>query len=394
MSEIAQQFDAELTKAIMNLEAYIEKESYRGYDPYDVLTSPIFKLPVLRSNKLVRFGAQQTFRRIPWNVRPFIGVPKGYNPVTLALCLQAYSYLSCVWQDKQREYERRIQFLLDELVRLQSVGYHGSCWGYDFDWEARYAKIPAFMPTVVATGIVTNALFENYRLTGTTKSFDLCLSAVEFVRNDLHRTFEEDTFCFSYSPVDTQNVLNASMKGARLLSQVYSITKDPALRNEAQQAVRFVLNHQRDNGSWPYAVGDARTWADGYHTAYVLDCLQAYKDLSGDERVGLALAKGLSFYKENFFINGTIPKYYSTKTYPLDSTCAAQAILTLSRFGELTLAAHVCSWVLRTMLDAGGFLYYQKHRLYTHRTSYMRWSNAWMFCAWAYLLYKRQCSMV
>jgi hypothetical protein len=390
MSEYLNALDADVEHAIVKLESHIEQERYRGYDPYDVLTSPLFKLPGLRSNKVIRFGVQQVFRRIPLNLRPLLGIQKGYNPVTLGLCIQAYSYLWSVWQSKRSFYEEQIDYLIDELLRLPSQGFHGTCWGYDFDWQGRYATIPAFMPTVVATGIITNSLFENYKLTGNPRAFESCWNAVGFVRNDLNRTYDGETFCFSYSPNDRQCVFNASMKGARLLSQVYSVTKDPELLADARCAVQYVLKHQRKDGSWAYSHGDVRTWSDGYHTAYVLDCLHAYREMTGDASVELASVKGFNFYKENFYIDEMIPKYYNTKVYPLDATCAAQGILTLTRFGEIERAGRVCGWVLRTLVDCSGFVYYQKHRFYTHRTPYMRWSNAWMFCALAYFLYHRQ----
>ncbi len=390
MCEMYSDFTLRLENAIAHLQSYIEQEAYRGYDPYDVLMSPLFKMPVLRSSKSVRFIAQQSFRRIPINVRSFLGIPKGYNPVTLGLCIQAYTYLAGVCTSRSQRYGKSIELLEDELVRLQSQGYHGICWGYDFDWEGRYARIPAFVPTVVATGIITHALFEHYVLSGSLRSLDICKSAVDFVRYDLRKTFSQDGFCYSYSPVDNQQVFNASMKGARLLAQVYSVTRDKTLYQEAAQAVRFVLKHQQSNGVWPYAFGDARSWSDGYHTGYVLDCLHAYRQFTEDNSVDEALHRGFLYYMENFFDRGGIPKYYNTNTFPIDATCAAQAILTLTRFGELERAIAVCEWVMQQLFDKRGFVYYQKHRFYTHRTSYMRWSNAWMFCAWAYLLYRLQ----
>jgi hypothetical protein len=383
-------FTLRLENAILRLQSYIEQEAYRGYDPYDVLMSPLFKMPVLRSNKAVRFIAQQAFRRIPINLRSLLGIPKGYNPVTLGLCIQAYTYLARVWTSRSQRYGESIDLLEDELVRLQSRGYHGICWGYDFDWEGRYARIPAFMPTVVATGIITNALFEHHVLSGSLRSLDICKSAVDFVRYDLRKTFSQDGFCYSYSPVDNQQVFNASMKGGRLLAQIYSVTREKALYQEAAEAVRFVLKHQQPNGAWAYAFGDARSWSDGYHTGYVLDCLHAYRQSTEDDSVDEALHRGFLYYKENFFERGVVPKYYNTSTFPIDATCAAQAILTLTRFGELERAIAVCEWVMQQLFDKRGFVYYQKHRFYTHRTSYMRWSNAWMFCAWAYLLYRLQ----
>lgn len=375
--------------ALSRLEQYIHREEYKGYDPFDILTSPVFSLPVLKGNRLIRFGAQQIYKRLPFNLRPMLNIKKGYNPVTLGLCLQAYAYLCVANKEYEEIHRQRILFCLDELTRLQSKGYSGACWGYDFDWEARYSKISAYTPTVVATGIITNSLFEHYRLTGNQRSLALCESAKEFVLNDLNKTYTGKTFCYSYSPLDRQRVFNATMKGARLLTQVYSVTGDTRLLDEATKTVEFVIHHQQDNGAWSYSEGDARKWSDNFHTGYVLDCLDEYIKLSNDNRFNESLQRGISFYVNNFFVGHQIPKYYHNSLYPIDSTAAGQSILTLARFGHLEEASKVAAWMIKNMQDEKGYFYFRKNRYYTDRTSYMRWSNAWMFVAFANLLLRQ-----
>ena len=76
------------------LEDHLETERFRGYDPYDALTSPLFRLPVFRSSKWVRLAAEQALKRSAINLRPLLRIPKGYNPVTLAFVLEACAYRS------------------------------------------------------------------------------------------------------------------------------------------------------------------------------------------------------------------------------------------------------------------------------------------------------------
>jgi hypothetical protein len=374
-------------EALLKLQRYILGNRYRGYDPYDALLSPIFNLPLLRSNRIIRFAAQQAIRRFPLNIRPMLGIGKGYNPVTLGLCAHAFAYLTKVFPEN-REYADEMRFCIDELDRLRSKGYSGACWGYDFDWEGKYSSFPAYTPTVVATGIITNGLFAAYSLTGNRAALELCKSAVKFVLSDLHRSYDGDTFCFSYSPRDTQQVLNATMKAARLLVQVASVTDDRSILSEAAATVRFVLRHQRPEGSWPYAVGDTREWADNFHTGYILDGLEEYMRLSGDASVHDALQRGIRFYTDHFFTSDGVPAYYSNSLHPIDATAGAQSILTLTRFGMNGQAGLVADWMIRNMQSPDGSFYYQKHKWYTNRISYMRWSNAWMFVALAFLVHK------
>lgn len=370
--------------SLLKLLIYIESESYKGYDPYDVLTSPLFKLPIFNNNKTLRFGFQQLIKRSPLNLRPALLVPKGYNPVTLGLCLQAYTYLIDIFPSRKEEFELKIEFLLKELKEMVSGKFSGACWGYDFPWQARYVEIQAFQPTVVATGIITNALYIFYKRTGNIEAFDLCKSAADFILHDLYRTNDGDSFCFSYSPFDKQQVYNASAKGIRLLSQVYNETGNQSLKDSAGRAAEYIIKRQQSDGSWFYS--ESGKWVDNYHTGYVLDCLEEYGKWTGDKSIEPILAKGFEFYKNNFFSPEGIPMKKLGKIYPVDCTSAGQSLLTLGRFNSFKTAIKVSEWMINNMQSTQGFFYYQKGSCFTSKLSFMRWSNAWMLVALSYLL--------
>src|SRR6476619_7566287 len=78
--------------SLNRLEAHLVAERFRGYDPYDALMSPLFRLPVFRSSRVIRIAGEQALKRSPINLRPLLRIPKGYNPVTLALVLEASAY--------------------------------------------------------------------------------------------------------------------------------------------------------------------------------------------------------------------------------------------------------------------------------------------------------------
>lgn len=370
-----------ISESLKNLKTYIEKEEYKGFDPYDALKSPLFKLPILKNNKLIRFGTQQLVKRLPFSIRPLLFVPKGYNPVTLGLSIQAYAYLYQSELKNKEEHFKKIEFLVNELKKLIPKGFNGACWGYDFDWEARHAKIPAYQPTVVATGIITNALFIAYQITGHQESGILVESAAEFVIKDLKRTYHGDKFCFSYSPFDQQQVFNASMKGVRILAQAHFLNKNQELKKIAKNATDFVVSHQKENGSWAYSLASSGGWTDNYHTGYVLDCLDEYQKLTADYQWKDNIIKGYEFYINHFINEEGIPLFYHNETYPIDCTSASQTILTTLRFGDKESALKVAEWMIKNMQKKNGSFYFRKYKYYTIRTSFMRWSNAWMFAS-------------
>src|SRR5690625_7589630 len=110
------------------------------------------------------------------------------------------------------------------------------------------------------------------------------------------------------------------MKGARLLAQVYSIVNDAKIKTEAGLAVRFVMDHQRDDGSWEYSVANKGGWTDNYHTGYILDCLE--EDIRGcdetehDDR----LAHGYRFYVGHVFSSAGRPALDSASLFSSDCT--------------------------------------------------------------------------
>lgn len=378
-----------INQALEKLKQYIEAEKYRGHDPYDALKSPFFKLPILRSNKLIRFSIQQLVKRIPFSIRSLLFVPKGYNPVSLGLSIQAYAYLYKAEPENKENYLQKIDFLINELNSLISKGFSGACWGYDFDWEARYAKIPAHQPTVVATGIITNSLYTAHQITGIKVAANLVESSAGFVVKDLQRTYKGGTFCFSYSPFDQQQVFNASMKGARVLAQSYSLCGNSEYKELAKQAVQFVISQQKENGSWNYSLANAGRWIDNYHTGYVLDCLDECQCLLGENSFNDNIKLGYTFYKSNFITNDGIPKFYHNKLYPIDCTSAAQTVLTTFRFGDTKIAQKVANYMANTMQKKNGSFKFRKLKHYTVQTSFMRWSDAWMFVALSLLKSER-----
>ncbi len=376
--------------SIRKTESFIEKQDYRGFDPYDGLSSPIFKAPFLNSNKKIRFLSQQLIKRSPVNLRSILFIKQGYNPVTLGLCIQAYVNLSQAYPKKKDSYEAKIHALINQLQTLVPTGFNGVCWGYDFDWEARYSRIPAYQPTIVATGIITNALYKYWSFSKNKEVENMILSAAKFALKDLNRTTDKDgDFCFSYSPFDHQVVFNASMKGVRLLAQAYHISKDEQLKLISKKACTFIMKHQNLNGSWIYSKNRSGEWIDNYHTGYVIDCLHDYIEFTGDTSFKEHLKKGFSFYRASFFHDDRIPKFYNKNIYPIDCTAAGQSLLTLSGFNDLGTAENVCNWMIENMQSADGSFYFRKYKNFTNRTKFMRWSNAWMFAGMSELLNKK-----
>jgi hypothetical protein len=370
---------AAITAALDETDGFLRHANYRGYDPYDALQSPLFRLPLLRSNSGLRWAFQQSLKRLPINLRPLLRIRKGYNPVTIALVLQALTYRARVSTLAREALASQAPSLLSELGRLSTPGFTGRCWGYDFPWQARYATIPAWHPTIVATGFVTNALYEFFQTTASEEAKTLILESLPFVEHDLNRIEDDDALCWSYSPTDRQQVLNASMKGVRLCAQGFALSGRRDLADLAMRGATFVADHQRRDGSWPYSVSDARSWSDSFHTAYILDAFDSYVTITRDRTPVETLDRGVSYYLDRFFTSSGAPKYYDNRVFPIDATACGQSLLTLTRFGEVDRAMQLARWCLSHLRGKHGAWKYQVHRWWDNRLVYVRWSVVWMY---------------
>lgn len=377
----------DIVSSFNRLKDYCEREDFRGWDPYDGLNSTVFRrLPYLSGNRWPRLAWIQFMKRMPFNLRPAMGVKKEYNPKGLGLFLAGYCHL--YKQEASAPYLDKISYLADKVISLQTEGYSGSCWGYNFDWQARAFFQPRNTPTVVATTYVANALMDAYDITKEQRYLSVALSSASFVLYDLNRTYDDaGNFAFSYSPQDHTQVFNASLLGSRLLARIYDYTKDASLLNPARKSAAYCCGHQQENGAWSYGTLPFHQWIDNFHTGYNLECLAAYQYYTHDHRFDKAIKKGTDYYLNTFFTEEGKPKYYSNNLYPIDVHNTSQLIITLSRlglFGEhRALIDKVLRWTVNNMQDKEGYFYYQLRRGPHSRTPYMRWAQAWMFNAMA-----------
>lgn len=385
------------------LEKYCRLEEYKGWDPYDGLNSNVFKsLPVVKNVDVAKLAWIQLFKRNPVNLRRLFLVPKGHNPKGVALILSGYcnllGYHGATGNSViggENDIPGRIKVLADLLISLRSTskGDYAS-WGYNFDWQARRLFLfPEGTPTVVVTSFCASALFDAYEATRREEYLSVALSSANFVLNDLQRTGKENGFLFSYSPLNGNNtVYNASLLGSKLLSRCYKYSKNDSYVAAARESIVACTAAQNDDGSWFYGELPVQQWIDSFHTGYNLEALVTYQELTGDNSFSEAIDKGFVFYLNKFFLPDGTPKYYHDRIYPVDIHSPAQLLVTLCRSGRIEehrpLAEKVLDWTVSKMQDKSGYFYYQKHRFYTNKISYMRWSNAFMFNAMSlYLLH-------
>jgi len=369
-----------IEQVINELRTYIETEDLKGYDPYDALNSPILSTLSFK-NKYLRIAYIQILKKLPINIRPLLGIKKGYNPKGLGLILWGYTKLYKV--EKKPEYLEKIGSLLDLLEQLKSKNCTGNGWGYNFDWQSRAFFVPKFTPTVVNSSFIGHALIDTYLLTGSERALQMALPIADFILTDLKRLEENGGLCFSYTPIDNYFVHNANLMGASLLIRLHRFSKNDEHKDIALKALSYSMIHQREDGSWFYAEKESAHWIDSFHTGFNLQALKYFLEEGHGEDHRQAFEAGTRFYAVNFFLADGTPKYYHDRTFPIDIHVPAQALVFFSSLGETPreLTAKILQWTSKNMLDKKGYFYFQKHKSFRNKIPYMRWSQAWMFHA-------------
>jgi hypothetical protein len=363
---------------------WIRERDYSGYEPYDFLNSPYLSGRWARTYP-INITLLQTGRRFAGSrSRRLLGVLPSKNPKALGLLLSAYCDLARGGED----WEKEARYLKAELMRLRSPNEESFCWGYDWDFYSwRGPCMAAFSPNSIATYFCGSALLDFAEVFGDEEARTMAYSAGEFFVHRLNRPVDlENEICFSYTPTNRAIIYNSSALVAAFFTRLAAAKSNDAYLLLARRAMNFLAGAQRSDGSWAYGAKARQQWVDHFHTGYNLCALLEYMRLSGDRSHESALAKGYTFYKRMLFTPYGAPKYFDQDTYPIDVHSCSQAILTLCNFCERDgfareEALRTALWTIKNMQSAEGYFYYQRHRLWTNRTPYMRWGQAWMFHA-------------
>ena len=382
-------FQEDATAASVKLLGYCRANDWAGYDPYDALNSRFFTALPFLDSRLPRLLATQALKRSPVDVRRLLLIPRTQNPKAMALFLAAALRLRHV---EASNVEGLDELMIERLIALRSRGTSYWCWGYSFPWQTRTLVVPRGTPNLVCTTFVAGSLLDAYERRSESRCLNMAVSAAEYILNELYRTDGHSVAGFSYPlPSMKADIHNANFLAAALFCRVYKLTGDAKFLDPALRVARYSAARQRDDGSWPYGEGDTQQWVDNFHTGYNLCALRDISRSLETSEFESHIRVGFDFYRAHFFLEDGTARYFHDRTYPIDIHCVAQSIITLLAFRDLDqdsvpLAHRVFRWAMAHLWDERGFFYYRVLRFGTIRSSYMRWSQAWMLLALATLL--------
>jgi len=374
-------FLARIREITLRLFEYCRAENWAGYDPYDALNSRLFRALPFLDWRLPRLVATQALKRCPINIRPLLLIPKTQNPKALALFLQSSLKLDRLDLLPSRN---TITELVDSIVKLRSPDLDYWCWGYSFPWQTRSLLVPRGAPNLVCTTFVANALLDAFEAGGDASLLDKAASAAAYIVERLYWTDAGGVASLSYPvPGVRSQVHNANLLGAALLARVARLTGRRDYMHHVLALTRYAVSRQQPDGSWFYGEHPKQRWIDNFHTGYNLCALRVIGRETGSDEFEEAAKRGYRFYRQHFFCEDGAPKYFHNQPFPIDCHCAAQSVLTLLDFQDLDATAHsqaerTLHWTIQHLLDPQGFFHYQRHQRFTNRSSFIRWTQAWM----------------
>jgi hypothetical protein len=369
--------------ATRKLLAYCRANNWAGHDPYDALNSRILTALPFLDSRLPRLVLTQALKRSPIDIRRLALIPPTQNPKAIAL------FLAALVKMERGGFPQRdlVGFMIDRLAALRSPDVPDWCWGYSFPWQTRTTVVPRWTPNLVCTSFVSGALLDAYEQRQDSRCLNMAVSAAKYILNELYWTDGRSVAGFSY-PLRGQRVHihNANFLGAALLCRVFRLTGETTFLAPALRVARYSAAQQHGDGSWDYGEGPSQGWIDNFHTGYNLCALRSISEDLQTREFESCVVRGFDFYRAHFFREDGAARYSHDRTYPIDVHCVAQSIITLLAFrdldrGSVSLAHSVFRWAMDHLWDNRGFFYYRVLRFGTIRTSYMRWSQAWMLLA-------------
>jgi len=129
-------------------------------------------------------------------------------------------------------------------------------------------------------------------------------------------------------------VYNINALAGGICCEVGATVGDASVSDLGFRMLNWVADGQQTDGSWEYfskGSGGGVSSIDHFHTAMtlhgLLDGLQVMEERKWQSAVNL----GLEFYLSRMFDKNGRPKYFHSKTFPIDIMSSAEGILLLSK---------------------------------------------------------------
>jgi len=258
------------------IEHFCAPEDLATYDPYDIWkTSLGFRVKDLYNRRpwvgLVPAAVLGGFDNFLNNGRRWFYATQEY-PIVRAIA--ALCMLNLYRRNGETRFVDFAARHLEWLVAHSCTGYSGPCWGLGFPHAVSVEVVyDANTPFSTMTPYPLEAFIAFRETCGEQRFEPIVRGILEFFERDL-RVMEEDdeTLATSYGPWQDRIVINAvayTLYAYSVLLPYASASRRTDLVRKIGKLYRYILRHQRSDGSWFYST-QGRSFIDCFHTCIVL----------------------------------------------------------------------------------------------------------------------------
>ena len=393
MQRIFLDIKAQVEQSLMRLDRWITRNGWAGFDPYDLKQHPLLAPSQAWGRKVLRQLILYVESFSPLLPRRLFRIPREINPKAMGLFASGYQILYEATQEER--HLRKAEEALTWLEANSCPDYLGMCWGHPFSWQSRIF-IPKDTPSSVITAIIGDAFWRFYQSTQDHRFLQHCQSICEFFLRNLNiDVLEEDSLCFSKTPLDHFHIHNGNLFVADFLIKVGKGSGRKDYLEMAEKALTYTLKQQNEDGSFCYWGKDQEKEfkIDHYHAGFEIRSLYSIWKSTGEKGIYEALGKCYRFYCENLFTSEGVPKMTPRSLYPINIHSCAEAILCHSTLAPdfpetLNYLRRCVPWILQTMQHPEGWFIYMVRKAKTGfdwklNIPYIRWGQAWMLRALA-----------
>ena len=385
--------------------AWLERAGYESYDPYDIWGT--------------RYGL---WSRKVYYAKGMLGVPLVAPLVAIDLLCPSLrrlfvmkerfatadaqlllGFLNLYHVTGEAKYLERAVALGEEIMGYSIPGFRGPCWGYPFDWQNnKHAVWPKNTPYITCTPYCYEAYLGLLEATGDAKYRALAAGIAEFVHGDLKDIpTGPNSAAGSYSPFDQRQVVNATAYRAYVLCDAGKRFGRQDFLEASGRNLNFVLESQAEDGSWLYAMHEAKSYIDNFHTCFNLKNLFKIHRIVPDARIEGAIRRGFAYYREHLIDADGNPRPFAVKPRlqlaKLEMYDFAEGITLGTLIGEMLPEARGLArsfaeqLITRHQLPAGHFVTRVFRGGFRHRFPFLRWPQAQLFYALTNLLKTEDC---
>jgi len=379
-----------LEKIIHKSIEYCESSNYASFDVYDALNSPLIN-HLLKKKQLLRRVAIQVICRIPFNIRPILGIKKMVHTKALSDLLSIYTTL--YKKTDNQSWKIKAKTIFDILMARKIVAGAGYGWGLNFPYSTRFVDANSDTPNLYNTLNAAQAILDYFEIESTIDVHQILENILLFMFEYLGTVKEthEITWIRYYPEQKGMPALNVNAISAALFVRINNLFGEDKIDSGLIAGILTFLKHyQNPDGSWYYTTTDQGKWIDGFHTGFILESIAYIWSRNKNPEVRKMLERGVRFYKDQMFTKNHIPKYYNTRVYPIESQNCAQAIQTIARlkliagFPLNSMLKEVIDGVIRNLWDNKGYFYYKRGPFIINKQYYIRWSQTPMILALLY----------